>query len=90
MRVKIIDACINGRWISMWRNKEVDLYCPDGKRNYWSIENVEREEGSYFFSGNVFIDYELIPQESKLRLKMLDQPVHSIDEWRNRTRSPFR
>ena len=62
MRVKINDACINGRWISMWRNKEVDLYCPDGKRNYWSIENVEREEGSYFFSGNVYIEYELIPK----------------------------
>ena len=88
MRVKIIDACINGRWISMWRNKEVDLYCPDGKRNYWSIENVEREEGSYFFSGNVYIDYELIPQESKLR------SVHSVDEWKNEivkgVTSPFR
>ena len=88
MRVKIIDACINGRWISMWRNKEVDLYCPDGKRNYWSIENVEREEGSYIFSGNVFIDYELIPQESKLR------SVHSVDEWKNEivkgVTSPFR
>ena len=62
MRVKIIDACINGRWISMWRNKEVDLYCHDGKRNYWSIENVERVEGSCFFSGNVYIEYELIPK----------------------------
>ena len=88
MRVKIIDACINGRWILRWRNKAVDLYCPDGKRNYWSIENVEREEGSYIFSGNVFIDYELIPQESKLR------SVHSVDEWKNkivkRVTSPFR
>ena len=62
MRVKIIDACINGRWISMWRNKEVDLYFPNGKRNYWSIENVERVEGSCFFSGNVYIEYELIPK----------------------------
>ena len=87
MRVKIIDACINGRWISMWRNKEVDLYCPDGKRNCWSIENVEREEGSYFFSGNVFIDYELIPQESKLHIAVRQS---GVDEWRNRTRSPFR
>ena len=67
MRVKIIDACINGRWMSTWRDKVVDLYCPDEKGNYWNVENVEGEKGSYFFSGNVFIDYESISQESKLR-----------------------
>ena len=67
MRVKIIDACINGEWVSEWRDKVVDLYCPDGKGNYWSIENIEGEKRNYFFSGNVFIDYESIPQESKLR-----------------------
>ena len=61
MRVKIIDACINGEWVSEWRDKVVDLYCPDGKGNYWSIKNVEEE------TGNVFINYESIPQESKLR-----------------------
>ena len=53
--------------MSEWRDKVVDLYCPDGKGNYWSIENIEGEKGSYFFSGNVFINYESIPQESKLR-----------------------
>ena len=62
MRVKIIDACINGRWMSTWRDKVVDLYCPDEKGNYWNVENVEGEKGSYFFSGNVFIDYESIPK----------------------------
>ena len=53
MRVKIIDACINGRWILRWRNKVVDLYYPDEEANSWSIENVEGEKGNYFFSGNV-------------------------------------
>ena len=67
MRVKIIDACINGMWMPTWEDKVVDLYCPDEKRNSWSIENVEGEKGSYFFSGNVFIDQESIPQESELR-----------------------
>ena len=67
MRVKIIDACINGMWMPTWEDKVVDLYCPDEKRNSWSIENVEGEKGSYFFSGNVFINWESIPQESELR-----------------------
>ena len=67
MRVKIIDACINGMWMPTWEDKAVDLYCPDEKRNSWSIENVEGEKGSYFFSGNVFINWESIPQESELR-----------------------
>jgi len=66
MRVKIIDACINGMWMSTWKDKMVDLYYPDEQGNFWSIENVEGEKGSYFFSGNVFINCKSIPQESKL------------------------
>ena len=67
MRAKIIDTCINGMWMPTWRDKVVDLYCPDEKGDYWNVENVEGEKGSYFFSGNVFINYESIPQESELR-----------------------
>ena len=66
MRVKIIDACINGMWMSTWKDKMVDLYYPDEQGNYWNVENVEGEKGSYFFSGNVFINWESIPQKSKL------------------------
>ena len=39
MRVKIIDACINGIQMSEWRDKVVDLYCPDEKGNYWSVNH---------------------------------------------------
>ena len=66
MRVKIINACINGRWMLKWRNKAVDLYCPDEEENSWNVENVEGEKGTYSFSGDVFINWESIPQESKL------------------------
>ena len=66
MRVKIIDACINGMWMSTWKDKMVDLYYPDERGNYWSIENVKGEKRSYFFSGNVFINCESTPQGSKL------------------------
>ena len=65
MRVKIIDACINGMWMSTWKDKMVDLYYPDEQGNFWSIENVKGEKRSYFFSGNVFISQESIPQENK-------------------------
>ena len=61
IRIKIIDACINGRGMSTWKDKMVDLYYPDEEENYWNVENVEGEKGSYFFSGNVFINWESIP-----------------------------
>ena len=65
MKVKIIDACINGMWMSTWKDKMADLYYPDEEGNSWNVENVEGEKGTYSFSGNVFINWES-PQRSKL------------------------